>query len=185
MRHEARELVLQHKINIANNNAASGGAGGGATVQVEMTQGAGGGVFTMSGSALAFGDSPSPSFDPSFSFEESSGGFAHPSKPLRGFPNLAPIDPTLANHAFRTYSDGTLSDIASSISLTSLTPSTGDTAHSFASSGTSALDEWFCNKFHLLQQTTCKLVAKCWIKVSFPFGGSWSSTFFRQCILGH
>ncbi|KAG9043205.1 hypothetical protein FS837_009866 [Tulasnella sp. UAMH 9824] len=56
----------------------------------------------------------------------------------------------------------------------SLTPSTTDTlvpapaATPSPNGVTSALDEWFCNKSHVLQQNTCKLVAKCWIKVIEP-----------------
>ncbi|KAG9035245.1 hypothetical protein FRB95_011688 [Tulasnella sp. JGI-2019a] len=76
---------------------------------------------------------------------------------------LSAVDIALANQKFANRID------VDEHSSATLTPLTSDTPASFTSGlSISALDEWFCNQFHRLQQTTTKLVAKCWIKVIEP-----------------
>lgn len=82
-------------------------------------------------------------------------------------PHLSPVDVELANRLFQNAALEA-AEVTPNTGLVPFTPST--LVGSAASPGgtdttTSALDEWFCNKFHVLQQNTCKLVAKCWIKV--------------------
>ncbi|KAG8894541.1 hypothetical protein FRB99_001195, partial [Tulasnella sp. 403] len=150
---EARQILLNDKTARANQPQASGPP----LVEVELAPDSGE-VYRVSSDVLAM----TPPFE-----VPPSAAHATPTKPRPTPPQLSPIDPDLANQLYKP--SGEDAELLTPTSLPSLTPSTSETLTSFSSGMTaSALDEWFCNKFHCLQQTTCKLVAKCWIKVIEP-----------------
>ncbi|KAG8863320.1 hypothetical protein FRB96_008811 [Tulasnella sp. 330] len=162
---EASRIVLDDRVSRANAPRHQH------AVEVEIAD-EDGGVYSVSGDVLAM---RTGSAGPD---EESRSPYKHhvpitpegsptpsPSRP-RLRPQLSAVDVALANQIF---ADGIDVEEQLTPSSSTLTPSTTDTVTSINSgSSASPLDEWFCNQFHRLQQTTTKLVAKCWIKVIEP-----------------
>lgn len=164
---EARAILLEDRERRASNPRI----GGQQLVEVELPDDEDGNVYQVSSDYLALGGGD---LTPPFEGEESVHGdlspFPSPTKSRQSPPALTPVNTELANQLFsQAPEEGCLTPVT--LTGGPLTPSTTDTLVSAPASNlnpngvTSALDEWFCNKFHLLQQNTCKLVAKCWIKV--------------------
>lgn len=170
---EARTILLEDKERRVSNPHL----GGQQLVEVELLDDEDGNVYQVSSDFLALGGGDmSPPFEGPASLEpvhDDISPSSSPAKTRQSPPALTPVDVPLADQLFNQASEECgLTPVT--LAGGPLTPSTTDTLVSAPASTlnpngvTSALDEWFCNKFHLLQQNTCKLVAKCWIKVIEP-----------------
>lgn len=151
VKEEASRIVLDEKSNRASASKHQ-------PIEVEIAD-EDGAVYSVSGDILA---------DHADIYATSHSGLTPdgspcptPTRSRRPAPQLSTVDVALANQLFTSGTD--TDDILTPSST--LAPSTTETAVSYITVSNTALDEWFCNQFHRLQQTTTKLVAKCWIKV--------------------
>ncbi|KZP01676.1 hypothetical protein CALVIDRAFT_559477 [Calocera viscosa TUFC12733] len=119
-------------------------------------------------------ESPSPSRDGSpFSINGPSDGLLRPSVPgrsqsMRTAPKLATLDTDVANHMFKYRSTSASYAQSPASTAPSVSPNPVGPAMQTLVIPMNQADAWFTDKLHALQQTTCKLVAKCWIKVIEP-----------------
>ncbi|EJU03575.1 hypothetical protein DACRYDRAFT_99183 [Dacryopinax primogenitus] len=118
-------------------------------------------------------ESPSPSRDGSpFSLNGQANNLLRPMLPsrsqsLRVAPKLAALDMDAANMLkYRSNSASYAPSPTSSVPTVSPNP-VGPGMQTLIIP-MNQLDAWYTDKMHALQQTTCKLVAKCWIKVIEP-----------------